>query len=626
MLFPTTIAGSLPKPEWLAEPNTLWAPWKSSGEVLARAKRDATMLAVKLQEDAGVDIVTEGEQARQHFVHGFLEKIEGIDFAHKVEMGIRKDRYKAMVPQVVAPLRLKGRVHADEARIARTHTARKLKFTLPGPMTIIDTIADKYYGDRIKMAFAFAELLNQEAKALETDGIDVIQFDEPAFNVYMDEVKDWGIKALERAAEGLTCTTAVHICYGYGIKANTDWKQTLGNEWRQYEDIFPAIDNSPIQQVAIECRNSKVPLELLALLKGKVVQAGVIDVASDAVETAEDVVKMIDAVSKFVPKSNIVATTNCGMAPMRREIAEAKLMALGAGAKLARQKLGMTFNASFRGTSHERTRQFLRFTDVADVRMAEDCASRMRTGMSYFTKSLRAWMLHRPISRAKRAQRRRRRQQHRVFERGLGLLIARRRPEQRPALHDQIALRLPAAPSRHQAIASGGIGNGCRRFLPWSSRSRCNTASMSGARTSCDAIALFPCGAKAVGIVAAAIETGAMPCCECGGFIKEEQLGPASAAHHLAPPSPEFADTGQPCRARPAFSEQGFGGGIVDDAAVAGEHAAMRCGDDVTGGSDAILQRHSVRRSFTAVIREERWRPEPNLEIPALRCFASPSQ
>src|SRR6266436_6748848 len=340
MLFPTTIAGSLPKPEWLAEPNTLWAPWKSSGDQLARAKRDATMLALKLQEDAGVEIVTEGEQSRQHFVHGFLEKIEGIDFAHKVEMGIRKDRYKAMVPQVVAPLRLTGRVHAIEARVARTHTTRKLKFTLPGPMTIIDTIADQYYGDRVKMAFAFAELLNEEARALQADGVDMIQFDEPAFNVYMDEVSDWGIKALERAAEGLTCATAVHICYGYGIKANTDWKETLGSQWRQYEDIFPAIAKSPIQQVAIECRNSKVPLDLLGLLTGKVVQAGVIDVASDTVETAEDVVKVIEQVAKFVPKSNIVATTNCGMAPMRRDIAEAKLLALGAGAKLARQQLG----------------------------------------------------------------------------------------------------------------------------------------------------------------------------------------------------------------------------------------------------------------------------------------------
>jgi 5-methyltetrahydropteroyltriglutamate--homocysteine methyltransferase len=339
MLFPTTIAGSLPKPEWLAEPNKLWAPWKPSGADLVRAKRDATVLALKLQEDSGVDIVTEGEQARQHFVHGFLEKVEGIDFTNKVEMGIRNDRYKAMVPQVVAQLALKDRVHADEARVARSHTSRKLKFTLPGPMTVIDTVADRHYGDRVKMAFAFADLLNQEAKALEADGVDVIQFDEPAFNVYMNEVNDWGIKALERAAEGLTCATAVHVCYGYGIKANTDWKETLGGQWRQYEEIFPAIDKSAIQQVAIECRNSRVPLELLSLLKSKVVQAGVIDVASDEVETAEDVAGVIEAVSKFVPAGNIVPTTNCGMAPMRRDIAEAKLKALGAGAKLARQRL-----------------------------------------------------------------------------------------------------------------------------------------------------------------------------------------------------------------------------------------------------------------------------------------------
>ena len=339
-LFATTIAGSLPKPAWLAEPNKLWPAWRGAGAALEDAKRDATLLALKLQEDCGIDIVTDGEQSRQHFVHGFLEFVEGIDFARKVEIGIRADRYKAMVPTVTAALRLKSRVHAHEARLARAHTKRKLKFTLPGPMTIVDTVADAHYGDRPKMAMAFADLLNAEARALEADGIDVIQFDEPAFNVYMDEVSDWGIKALERAAEGLTCATAVHICYGYGIKANTDWKQTLGSEWRQYEAIFPAIAKSPIQQVAIECRNSRVPLELLGLLTGKVVQAGVIDVASDAVETAEDVAGVIDAVSKFVPKSNIVATTNCGMAPMHRHIAEAKLTALGAGAKLARLKFG----------------------------------------------------------------------------------------------------------------------------------------------------------------------------------------------------------------------------------------------------------------------------------------------
>src|SRR3954451_5613032 len=338
MLFPTTIAGSLPKPEWLAEPNVLWAPWKSEGAELARAKRDATILALKLQEDAGVDIVTEGEQARQHFVHGFLANIEGIDFAHKVEMGIRKDRYKAMVPQVVAPLRLKGRVHAEEARIARTHTAHQIKFTLPGPMTIIDTIADQYYGDRVKMAFAFAELLNEEAKALQLDGVNMIQFDEPAFNVYMDEVSDWGIKALERAAEGLTCLTAVHICYGYGIKANTDWKKTLGGEWRQYEEVFPALAKSRIGQVSLECRNAKVPMDLLKLLDGKDVLVGVIDVASDDVETPEQVADVISEATKYVAKDKIIPCTNCGMAPMRREIASAKLVALGKGAELARRK------------------------------------------------------------------------------------------------------------------------------------------------------------------------------------------------------------------------------------------------------------------------------------------------
>jgi 5-methyltetrahydropteroyltriglutamate--homocysteine methyltransferase len=339
-MFATTIAGSLPKPAWLAEPNKLWAPWRLSGEELAAAKRDATILALKLQEDSGIDIVTEGEQSRQHFVHGFLESIDGIDFTHKVEMGIRADRYKAMVPVVTGALRLKGRVHATEARTARAHTTRKLKLTLPGPMTIVDTIADQHYGDRIKMAMAFADLLNEEARALVADGIDVIQFDEPAFNVYMDDVKEWGIAALHRAIEGVACTTAVHICYGYGIKANVDWKATLGSEWRQYEAIFPALAQSRIDQVSVECRNARVPMHLLKLLEGKDVLVGVIDVASDEVETPGDVAAVISEAMKYVAKDKIVASTNCGMAPMRWDVAYAKLAALGRGAALARQRFG----------------------------------------------------------------------------------------------------------------------------------------------------------------------------------------------------------------------------------------------------------------------------------------------
>ncbi|MEA2928022.1 MAG: 5-methyltetrahydropteroyltriglutamate--homocysteine methyltransferase [Hyphomicrobiales bacterium] len=337
-MFATTIAGSLPKPSWLAEPNKLWPQWRLSGAELEAAKADATLLAVKEQEDAGIDIVTDGEMSRQHFVHGFLESVEGIDFAHKVEMGIRADRYKAMVPQVVGELRLKGRVHGTEARLARAHTRKKLKITMPGPMTIVDTIADQHYGDRARLAFAFAALLNTEARALQADGVDVIQFDEPAFNVYMGAVGDWGIAALHRAIEGLTCTTAVHICYGYGIKANTDWKATLGNEWRQYETVFPVLAKSRIGQVSLECRNSKVPMNLLKLLDGKDVLVGAIDVANDEVETPEAVAAVISDAMRYVAKERIVPCTNCGMAPMRRDIAMAKLKALGDGAELARRK------------------------------------------------------------------------------------------------------------------------------------------------------------------------------------------------------------------------------------------------------------------------------------------------
>jgi 5-methyltetrahydropteroyltriglutamate--homocysteine methyltransferase len=342
-MLETTIAGSLPKPSWLAAPQILWAPWQLTGEALAEAKRDATILMVKLQEDAGIDIVTDGEQARQHFVHGFLEHIEGVDFSRRVTMGIRNNRYEAQVPIVTGPLRLVQSAHGVEAANARAHTRRQLKFTLPGPMTIVDTLADAHYGDRSALAMAFAELLNEEARGLAALGVDVIQFDEPAFNVYTEAVTEWGIAALERAAAGLTCKTAVHICYGYGIKANIDWKAGLGAEWRQYESIFPALAASRIGQVSVECAGSSVPIELLGLLSGKDVLLGAIDVARDQlnqVESAEEVAATIERALRFVPAERLFPCTNCGMAPMRRGTAILKLRALAAGAALVRNRLG----------------------------------------------------------------------------------------------------------------------------------------------------------------------------------------------------------------------------------------------------------------------------------------------
>jgi len=337
-LLATTIAGSLPKPAWLAEPLALWAPWKLDGEALAAAKRDAVRLVLFDQEHAGIDIVTDGEQTRRHFVTTFIEGLDGVDFANKKTVRIR-NRYDAEVPMVVGPVARRHPIYVDDARFLRGETDRRVKYTLPGPMTMVDTLYDGHYRSRAKLAWAFAEILNEEARAIEATGVDVIQFDEPAFNVYFDEVRDWGIGALERAAEGLRCTTAVHICYGYGIKANNDWKKTLGSEWRQYEQTFPLLAASRIAQVSLECANSHVPIDLIGLLAGKDVLVGAIDVASDTVETPEDVAATLRAALKFVPAERLHPCTNCGMVPLSREVARAKLRALAAGAALVRLEL-----------------------------------------------------------------------------------------------------------------------------------------------------------------------------------------------------------------------------------------------------------------------------------------------
>jgi 5-methyltetrahydropteroyltriglutamate--homocysteine methyltransferase len=339
-MLATTIAGSLPKPSWLAEPETLWAPWRVVPERLEEAQRDAVRLALADQEAAGIDVVTDGEQSRQHFVHGFLERLEGIDFGKRVTIGIRADRYKAEVPTVTGPIARRAPVHLDDVRWARAHTTRRLKFTIPGPMTIVDTLADEHYRDRAQLALAFAHVINEEARELVAAGLDVLQLDEPAFNVYMDDVAAWGIEALHRATDGLTCTTAVHICYGYGIKANVDWKKTLGAEWRQYERTFPLLAKSRIDAVSLECANSRVPLELLDWLRGKDVMAGVIDVATHEVETAEQVAARIREVMRHVEPARLLPCTNCGMVPLPRAVARAKLQALGAGARLVRRELG----------------------------------------------------------------------------------------------------------------------------------------------------------------------------------------------------------------------------------------------------------------------------------------------
>jgi len=337
-LLRTTIAGSLPKPAWLAEPQTLWAAWKLEGDALAEGKRDAVRLALRDQEQAGIDIVSDGEQTRRHFVTTFIEGLEGVDFEHRRTVRIR-NRYDASVPVVVGPVARRHPIYVDDAAFLRAESGRQVKYTLPGPMTMVDTLYDAHYRSRDKLAFAFAEILNEEARAIAAAGVDVIQFDEPAFNVYFDEVRDWGVATLERAAQGLACTTAVHICYGYGIKANIDWKQSLGGEWRQYEQTFPRLAASTIDQVSLECAHSHVPIELIGLLEGKDVLVGAIDVATDRVETPEEVAEVIRSALRFVPADRLLPCTNCGMVPLARPVARRKLQALGDGAALVRREL-----------------------------------------------------------------------------------------------------------------------------------------------------------------------------------------------------------------------------------------------------------------------------------------------
>lgn len=337
-LLPTSTAGSLPKPSWLAEPEKLWSPWKLEGDELLGGKQDALRLALDDQSQAGIDIVSDGEQTRQHFVTTFIEHLTGVDFEKRETVRIR-DRYDASVPSVVGPVSRKKSVFVEDAKFLRQQTQKPIKWALPGPMTMIDTLYDGHYKSREKLAWEFATILNEEAKELEAAGVDIIQFDEPAFNVFFDEVNDWGIATLEKAIEGLKCETAVHICYGYGIKANTDWKKTLGHEWRQYEKIFPKLQASNIDIVSLECQNSHVPMELIELIRGKKVMVGAIDVASNTIETPEEVAAVLRKALQFVDADKLYPCTNCGMAPLSRSVARGKLNALSAGAKIVCEEL-----------------------------------------------------------------------------------------------------------------------------------------------------------------------------------------------------------------------------------------------------------------------------------------------
>ena len=342
MKLATTIVGSLPKPAWLAEPGALRAAWRLDAAALREAQDDAVRLALVEQEAAGIDVVCDGEMRRRHYIWGFLEGLAGTDTVNLGSKPARGGRYAAATPvaRVVGELARPAPVLLEALRFARARTVRPLKVTLPGPMTIVDSVLDEHYrADERSLALRFAELLNAEARELAAAGADVVQFDEPCFNVYLDKVRDWGIAALERAMAGVAAKKAVHICYGYGTPAVLAWKRQ-NRDWGQYGETLPLLADSSVDQVSVECAASGVDPSVLAVLRGKDVLLGVIDVGSEEVETPARVAERIRAALAHVAPERLLPCTDCGMVPRSRAAAAGKMRALAAGAAIVRAEVG----------------------------------------------------------------------------------------------------------------------------------------------------------------------------------------------------------------------------------------------------------------------------------------------
>jgi 5-methyltetrahydropteroyltriglutamate--homocysteine methyltransferase len=331
-----SIVGSLPKPAWLAEPEKLRGAWRLPPDLLVEGTDDAVKLWADEQERASLDVITDGEQRRRHYIWGFIESLMKVDFD---QLGLRKSRGQRYVQQTQAP-RVLGQMHwsgpvlTEGLRFLKSRTNRPVKITLPGPMTVADSVIDEFGGrSDADFAMAYAKLLNKEVRALSEAGADVIQIDEPCFNIYLEAVDEWGIEALETAFAGVTAKRAVHICYGYGVPQVLAWK-SANMDWNQYHHTLPLLAKSSIDQVSVECAASGINLEVLELLKGKEVMVGVIDVGTEDIETPDVVAKRIEAALRFVPPEHMIACTDCGLVPRSRHAAVGKMHALARGAAL----------------------------------------------------------------------------------------------------------------------------------------------------------------------------------------------------------------------------------------------------------------------------------------------------
>lgn len=340
-LLPTTVVGSYPQPEWLVDHKALRAQgaprvrapqiWRVDEPHLKEAQVDATRLAIRDLEDAGIDIVTDGEIRRESYSNRFATALQGIDLENP-HLLHPAPGISIPVPRVVGPIRRVAAVQVSDMEFLRSHTTRTAKITIPGPFTMSQQAKNDFYAEDEEMAMDFAAAVNDEARALEAAGADVIQLDEPWLRSDVAAARRYAIKVINRALEGLRVQTAIHLCFGYGSASSRFQKP------KQY-DFLVELAASAVGQISIETAQIQLDLAVLRELKGKTIILGVVDLSKDIAETPEEVAARIERAFPYISPECVMPAPDCGMKFMGRELAFAKLKALSAGAELVRNRL-----------------------------------------------------------------------------------------------------------------------------------------------------------------------------------------------------------------------------------------------------------------------------------------------
>jgi 5-methyltetrahydropteroyltriglutamate--homocysteine methyltransferase len=337
-LIPTTVVGSYPQPNWLIDRDRLGSRvprirspeiWRVDDEYLAEAQDDATRLAIADMEQAGIDIITDGEMRRESYSNRFATALEGVDIDNPGTI-VNRIGTKSFVPRIVGPLRRRTPVEVGDVEFLRRHTAKAIKITLPGPFTMGQQAQDEHYGDEEALAMAYADVVNGELRDLVAAGADVVQLDEPWLEARSEKARGFGVRALDRALEGVTATTVVHVCFGYAA--------AVSDKPGAYS-FLAELAGSAADQVSIEAAQPKLDLAVLRELGDKTVVLGAIDLGSTDVETPETVAARIRAALEYLPAERLVAAPDCGMKYLPRATAFAKLCSLAQGAAIVRAEL-----------------------------------------------------------------------------------------------------------------------------------------------------------------------------------------------------------------------------------------------------------------------------------------------